>query len=97
MYQHICKECGKSFENKHKNQIYCSRNCFTEFLNKKKDAELVGEKFGRLTVIRYSSKRGKNKLYECKCDCGNTTYICRDELISGHTKSCGCLKKELSK
>ena len=50
------------------------------------------EKFGLLTPIRIV-KNGKDKVWECQCDCGNLTQVFRSNLISGHTKSCGCLKK----
>lgn len=33
----------------------------------------------------------------CLCDCGNYTVVPANRLKSGNTKSCGCLKKELSK
>lgn len=32
------------------------------------------------------------KYYVCQCDCGNITYVKRNSLLSGRTKSCGCLK-----
>ncbi|EPT6434294.1 hypothetical protein ACVQ11_005944, partial [Escherichia coli] len=51
---------------------------------------------GKLTVINKiegKSKRRK-KEYLCRCECGNRKIVCRDDLISGHTKSCGCLHKE---
>lgn len=37
--------------------------------------DLTRRKFGRLVVIGRSDKRAKNGsvLWECKCDCGNTT------------------------
>lgn len=54
---------------------------------------LVGQRFGKLTVIELleESNKFKRRQYRCKCDCGNeiiTSSIC---LIGGHTKSCGCL------
>jgi len=55
----------------------------------------VGQRFGRLVVIKLHSKTKKyQKLWECKCDCGNPTIVRGDQLTSGHTKSCGCLQKE---
>ncbi|EPB8173207.1 hypothetical protein ACRTAL_002384 [Clostridium perfringens] len=60
------------------------------------DRDLIGKKFGKLTVINKiegKSKRRK-KEYLCKCECGNEKIVCRDDLISSHTKSCGCLHKE---
>ena len=56
-----------------------------------------GRKFGRLTAIRRLSKQETNlnkTAYECICDCGNTSIVRGNNLISGITKSCGCLEKE---
>lgn len=55
---------------------------------------LVGKKFGRLLVIKYTNKRSKNigVIWKCKCDCGNITFVIANNLKSGNTKSCGCLK-----
>lgn len=60
----------------------------------------IGKKYGRLTVISKSedkkSKSGKTTyhMYLCKCDCGNMVEAMIGHLISGHTKSCGCLKNK---
>jgi len=58
--------------------------------------ELIGQRFGRLVVIRLNGK-GKNgrALWGCMCDCGTEKTIVKGALISGSTKSCGCLKKEM--
>jgi hypothetical protein len=50
-----------------------------------------GQKFGRLTTISY--KDGK---WLCVCDCGEHLDIPTDKLTNGNTKSCGCLKSEIS-
>lgn len=34
-----------------------------------------------------------NTYWRCKCECGNETIADRSSLMSGNTKSCGCLKK----
>lgn len=54
--------------------------------------DLTGQQFGDLTVIKLSDKRGSNNtlLWECKCSCGNITYIQGYSLINDHYKSCGC-------
>lgn len=52
---------------------------------------LKGETFGLLTVIKETDKKG---FWLCECQCGNTTIVRRSQLISGKTKSCGCLKKK---
>lgn len=41
-------------------------------------------------VVTYSYDAGR--WYVCQCDCGNITYVKRNHLINGQTKSCGCLK-----
>jgi hypothetical protein len=56
--------------------------------------DITGEKFGRLTAIKFSHKN-KNKLYWLfKCDCGNEKIVEKSKAISGHTKSCGCYSRE---
>ena len=54
---------------------------------------LTGLKFGRLTAIRKVGIQGTNTIWECKCDCGNTTFASTGNLNRGRTKSCGCLRK----
>ena len=55
---------------------------------------LEGKKFGKLTVIRESNKKDKSRniFWECFCECGNISIVKGAKLVSGHTKSCGCLK-----
>ena len=64
-----------------------------------KNKNLINQKFGKLTVIEFNAKITKNKrtrqYWLCKCECGNYKIIEQDHLISGHTRSCGCLKKEI--
>ena len=59
--------------------------------------DLKGQKFGRLTVIEKDVpiQKEKRKVYKwiCKCDCGNTISVLQKSLISGGTKSCGCIVK----
>lgn len=51
----------------------------------------------RLTVIRRSERQtGKDAIWLCECECGNTTVVSGGHLKDGHTKSCGCLSKEIT-
>ena len=61
-------------------------------------ASRVGEIHGRLTILReYQSPCKKYVLCECSCFCGGiTTTTRRHEIVSGKTKSCGCIRKERS-
>lgn len=61
-----------------------------------KKQNLIGLKFGRLTVIEEVRDK-KNKLkVRCRCECGGETVTDAYKLKSGHTKSCGCLQRERS-
>lgn len=60
---------------------------------RKKD--LVGQRFGRLTVISELSERQNGHiLWSCRCDCGKQIKVNSCNLISGKSKSCGCVNKE---
>ena len=55
----------------------------------------VDSRFGRLTVIGDApADRGKNRCYECRCDCGAEKVVRGTSLLAGTTKSCGCLHRE---
>lgn len=64
-----------------------------ETLSNKPD--LIGQKFGRLTVVAEAPnyKSGKAR-WRCVCDCGGETITATNQLRSGRTKSCGCLRIE---
>ena len=49
--------------------------------------------FGRLTVLERAGSRGKNSVWRCRCECGNEVTVPRNNLVSGGTRSCGCLRK----
>lgn len=55
----------------------------------------TGDKHGRLTVISHSGKDHRKKhLWLCLCECGNEKVVVGDNLSSGKSNSCGCLKTE---
>ena len=57
--------------------------------------DLIGQKFGRLTVLEDTGKRKKGRIvWLCRCDCGRETNVMGDNLSRGHTQSCGCLQAE---
>lgn len=56
--------------------------------------DIAGQRFGNTVAIRRTDKKkGGTYVWECKCDCGNTHYTNLGNLVSGGTKSCGCLRK----
>lgn len=72
-----------------------------------KRKEMIGKKFGRLTVIKLDEERNRifreerNKglrssspvCYICECECGNICSVKGQKLRDGRTKSCGCIVK----
>jgi len=57
--------------------------------------DLTGKTFGRLTVVERSfSPRRSRTIWICRCTCGQESDVISKHLVSGHTRSCGCLCKE---
>lgn len=103
---YTCKQCQHNYNK----QRYHNLND-PNFIPRGKFVLNVGDKFGRLTVIRYIGKidvcftdNSKKELTKrtkprctwlVKCDCGVEFQILTTSLTSGHTNSCGCLELEL--
>ena len=60
--------------------------------------EMLGKRFGKLLVLRSFSEKDKEgcKKLVCQCDCGNLTVVTAKNLKSGNTKSCGCMRHDIS-
>lgn len=55
--------------------------------------DLKGQKFGRLRALKLiGSESSRKAQWECRCDCGNRCKVLCSNLVSGHTRSCGCLR-----
>lgn len=60
--------------------------------------ELLGVKFGRLTVEAFHGKDKKGALrWRCRCDCGNESLVSTGSLNNGTIRSCGCLKVDAAR
>lgn len=58
--------------------------------------DLRGKRFNRLTVIDQEKRENTKRHYwRCLCDCGNETVVEESHLKGGHTKSCGCYRRDL--
>lgn len=57
--------------------------------------DITNMRFGNLIAIKNTGKADKhrNLIWLCQCDCGNTCEVSGNNLRTGHTKSCGCLKQ----
>lgn len=58
-----------------------------------KKHNLLNESFGKLTVIsKLPPNQNGSILWNCQCECGKCTQVTTHRLLSGKTKSCGCLR-----
>ena len=56
----------------------------------------IGNIYNRFTVIDVTRRNGR-KHFVCRCSCGNVKNVTASQLVSGGTKSCGCLNNEMRK
>ena len=86
----ICKcECGNI---KSINGSYL-RNGETKSCGCLQNENLIGQKFGRLTVKSLdNSLYRKGRYWICECDCGNVKSVSTTLLKKGCVQSCGCIR-----
>jgi hypothetical protein len=55
-------------------------------------SDLTGQEFGKLTVVEYAGRSGKEQraFWYCRCVCGNVTRVRTDKLKI--ITSCGCVR-----
>ncbi len=63
---------------------------------KRKEQEIIGKLFTRLTPIESVKDTTGAAAFICRCICGNQKTVARANLLSRSTKSCGCLKKRIA-
>jgi hypothetical protein len=54
--------------------------------------DLTGKKIGLLTAVSYVGSVNKRSHWNCLCECGNHIQAEGNNLIRGHTLSCGCVR-----
>jgi len=62
--------------------------------------DLMNMRFGRLLVVEMAERweyisTHRDIWWKCLCDCGNDAIVSSLRLRGGHTKSCGCLRREI--
>lgn len=57
----------------------------------------AGDVFNNWTILREADKRGNKRFFAVRCACGTEAELNMTSIITGHSKSCGCLKRELTK
>lgn len=56
--------------------------------------DLVGKRFGRLTVIERVGLKNSTVYWRCACDCGQLKLLRTGMLTTSGNKSCGCMKNK---
>lgn len=96
----ICRcDCGtiKSvYTSNVRRGLTTSCGCYSREIHSQVKEDLTGKTFGRLTVISRAENKGSDVQWLCHCNCGNSIVVASKSLKSGNTKSCGCLKSELT-
>lgn len=59
--------------------------------------DLLGDQFGRWTVIAEADTRRGARYLLCRCTCGNEAEVAMSSLRSGHSRSCGCLASDMTR
>ena len=87
-------DCGKEIivsENMLLSRVMTSCGC-----RKERSRNLQGKKFGRLTAFEPIPRRDidGNIRWLCRCICGETRIVSSNKLLTGQTRSCGCMARE---
>jgi len=67
-----------------------STSCGCDRIQKKR-MDIVGKKFGKLTVESFAYAKDTHTYFNCVCDCGKGCIVMGKHLVSGNTSSCGCI------
>lgn len=60
--------------------------------------DLTWRRFGRLVVVSVAGElKGRMTRWLCRCDCGKTKLASGADLLTKHTRSCGCLHSETAR
>lgn len=65
--------------------------------DKVRGLNLIGKKFGKLTVISKLNERNEKGsiFWMCNCTCGNDVKVPTSQLTAGKTSSCGCIRENM--
>lgn len=75
--------------------LYRTKSCGC-IIGKVSTPKLLWKRFNRFSVIAGPRYSGKASEWLCRCDCGTEKWVEGNQIQSGNTKSCGCLKKEVA-
>lgn len=96
----LCKcECG-NFTKSHSNWLVSGKSTSCGCTRRKSASEksfvdITNKRFSRLVALKMVGTNSHSKrVWNCLCDCGKEVNVVYSGLVSGNTRSCGCLSKE---
>lgn len=98
----LCKcDCGNTKEvDTYRLRSGHTRSCgCLEQENREKRKQLdgyIGKQYAHLLILKeIPTAKYETRKVLCRCDCGTEKIVDFENVISGHTKSCGCYKRTL--
>ena len=91
----VC-ECGKeTIVQTYSLSTGLTKSCGCSQHTGNKKINLLGKKFGKLTVIEETDRRMAHCIvWKCLCECGGISYVNTNDLRQGKIISCGCIKSK---
>jgi hypothetical protein len=71
-----------------------SCGCYRKDVGRAKRMDITGQRYNRLSVVKFIERRNGHSFFRCRCDCGNVMVATLNSLRNGNTQSCGCLHRE---
>ena len=94
VYDCKCMKCGKEHIHVLDRDLLTFKTRCCEACDK---FDLTNMRFGRYTVIEFAGhSRNNQKMWKCKCDCGVTRVVNGRSLVTGVSRSCGCLHRDIT-
>ena len=93
----FCCDCGNTVERTvhHLNGFSACEICNPPYSSLRKD--YTNQRFGRLVALECTNQHdGKELVWRLQCDCGKVVELGVSRFIGGHTRSCGCLRKDIA-
>ena len=86
-------DCERSTANLSRKNEFHSCGCYNILKLKERLPNLIGQKFGLLTVLELADELDSSgmRLWICRCECGAIVKIRTSSLTTGNTTSCGCI------
>ena len=91
----ICSIRADSVLNGHTTSCGCARIKAATINGKSKINDLTNQRFGKLLVLKRDEEYIGKVKWICQCDCGNICSVFSSNLVTNHTKSCGCITNSI--